>query len=99
MDLGLRGKVVLVTGGTAGIGWAAAEMFAAEGAQVAIVARNRELLDVAGRKLSAIPGSGSVVALAGDLSQPEVPASIVEQVTQSLGDIDVLVNNVGVAHQ
>jgi 3-oxoacyl-[acyl-carrier protein] reductase len=99
MDLGLRGKVVLITGGSAGIGFAAAEQFAREGASVGIVARDRGLLDTAGRALSTIPGAGSVVALSGDLSDPEVPERIVQEVEGSLGKIDVLVNNVGVAKQ
>lgn len=99
MDLGLRGRVVVVTGGSAGIGLATAEQFAAEGGHVAIVARDRDRLDVAGRQLTSIAGGGSVVALAGDLSEPAVPADIVAQVTRSLGKVDVLVNNVGVARQ
>ena len=99
MDLGLRDKVVLITGGSCGIGLAAAEMFAAEGAHVAIAARGRDRLNEAGRQLTALGGGGKVLAIAGDLSEPEVPRRIVTEVQASMGPIDILVNNVGVAYQ
>lgn len=98
MEMGLREKVVLVTGGSAGIGLAAAEMFAAEGAHVAIAARGRERLNEAGQMLAKL-GAGKVIAIAGDLAEPEVPQRLVDEVTASLGPIDVLVNNVGLAYQ
>lgn len=98
MDLQLQQRVVLITGASAGIGLAAARMFAAEGAHVAIVARDRERLEAAGRELATC-GSGKVVAIAGDLADPEVPGRIVDEVVATLGPIDVLVNNVGLAYQ
>lgn len=98
MDLGLRDRVVLITGGSQGIGLAAARMFRAEGAHVAIVARDRDRLDEAGHMLATSVG-GSVAAIAGDLSQPDVPAAVVAEVEQRLGPVDVLVNNVGLARQ
>lgn len=97
MDMGLKDKVVLITGGSAGIGLAAAEMFAAEGARVAIVARDKERLNVAGRDLAR--RGGRVVAIAGDLADPEVPARVVGEAEGALGPIDILVNNVGLAYQ
>lgn len=99
MELGLRDKVVLITGGSAGIGLAAAEMFAAEGAHVAIAARDRDRLNEAGRRITAVGGGGKVLAVAGDLSEAGVPERIVVEVAGSLGPIDVLVNNVGHAYQ
>jgi 3-oxoacyl-[acyl-carrier protein] reductase len=100
MDLGLRNTVVLVTGGSAGIGLAAAELMAAEGAHVAIAARDRDRLNEAGRRLAAASRGGSkVVAITGDFSEPDVPARVVDEVTTALGPIDVLVNNVGLAYQ
>lgn len=104
MDLQLTNQVVLVTGGSAGIGLAAARMFAAEGAHVAIAARDHAKLAEAGERITAAHANsrhatGKVLAVAGDFSRPDVPQSVVEQVTESLGPIDVLVNNVGLAYQ
>jgi NAD(P)-dependent dehydrogenase (short-subunit alcohol dehydrogenase family) len=103
MDLQLAGQVVLVTGGSKGIGLAAARMFAQEGAHVAIVARGREDLESAGRTVteagSRARTPGKVAALTGDLSVADVPARVVREVEDTLGPIDVLVNNVGLAYQ
>ena len=103
MDLQLAGQVVLVTGGSKGIGLAAARMFAAEGAHVAIVARNRDDLEAAGRKVTEsgqrARTPGKVVAITGDLASPDVPSRVAREVEDALGPIDVLVNNVGLAYQ
>ncbi len=103
MDLQLAGQVVLVTGASKGIGLSAARMFAAEGAHVAIVARGREALEVAGRSVTeagqAARTPGKVAALTGDLSAPDVPSRVVREVEDTLGPVDVLVNNVGLAYQ
>lgn len=98
MNLGLDEKVVLLTGASAGIGLAAAEIFAREGAHVAIAARDRERLQEAGRHLSSL-GTGKVLALAAEMSDPDAPARLVAQVEQTVGPVDVLVNNVGLAYQ
>ena len=103
MDLQLAGHVVLVTGGSKGIGLAAARMFAAEGAHVAIVARGREELEAGGRAVTEAGARartpGKVAALTGDLAAPDVPARVVREVEDTLGPVDVLVNNVGLAYQ
>ncbi len=103
MDLQLAGHVVVITGGSKGIGLAAARMFAAEGAHVAIVARGREELEAAGRAVteagSRARTPGKVAAIRGDLSEAEVPSRVVREIEDSLGRVDVLVNNVGLAYQ
>ncbi|MBP0439999.1 SDR family oxidoreductase [Tianweitania sediminis] len=91
MDLGLKGKVVLVTGGTKGIGFACAQAFLQEGARVAVVSRSKENVE---RAVSALPG---VYALAADLVDEQEARDAIEQVEQHLGSIDVLVNSAGAA--
>ncbi|MCW2950581.1 MAG: short-chain dehydrogenase/reductase, partial [Thermoleophilia bacterium] len=73
------------------------------GAHVAIVARGREELEAAGRSITEAGSRarmpGRVLALTGDMSDPHVPARVASEVEDSLGPIDVLVNNVGLAYQ
>lgn len=93
MDLGLAGKVVIVTGATANIGRATALDFAAEGAKLVLVGRDEE----AGRKVVARAlerGAQAAIFVAADMLDPGSPAKILE-VSGSLGPVDVLVNNVG----
>jgi 3-oxoacyl-[acyl-carrier protein] reductase len=85
MDLGLEGKVCLVTGSTGGIGLETAKLLVAEGARVATCGR------------SGAPGIGEATHVSADLSDPAAPAQAVADVAGSLGGIDVLVNNVGFA--
>jgi NAD(P)-dependent dehydrogenase (short-subunit alcohol dehydrogenase family) len=93
MDLELKDKVVLVTGGSKGIGLACARAFIAEGAKVAIVSRSKVNLTVAAREL----GKDHVLALAADLVQPAAARAVVAEVEGKLGPIDVLVNSAGAA--
>lgn len=95
MDLRLKDKVVLVTGGSKGLGLATAKAFIAEGAHVAIasrseenIARARELLATEGARLS---------GFVGNLSQAEEAERIVEHTERELGPIDILVNSAGAA--
>jgi NAD(P)-dependent dehydrogenase (short-subunit alcohol dehydrogenase family) len=95
VDLSLEGRVVLVTGGSKGIGLACAEAFCAEGARVAISSRSLENLAAADRSLKG--KSYAVVAAAADLVQPGAAQGLVAEVQRRLGPIEVLVNCAGAA--
>jgi 3-oxoacyl-[acyl-carrier protein] reductase len=96
MDLGLKGKVALVTGGSKGIGKAVARGLLAEGARVAICARTQKDLDQAAAELGKAPGA-EVFAVAGDLTREADVRKIVESTVGRFGRIDILVNNAGAA--
>jgi 3-oxoacyl-[acyl-carrier protein] reductase len=95
MDLGLTGKVALVTGGSKGIGKAVARGLVAEGAKVAICARTKGELDAAAAELA--KPRGDVFAVAGDLTREADVKKIVETTVGHYGRIDILVNNAGAA--
>src|SRR5213080_4077395 len=93
MDLGLRDRVCVVTGSTGGIGLATARLLAAEGARVAVAGRDSARVE------SARQTAGAAVAVVADLSKPGAAESVIGEATTALGEIDCLVNNVGVAYQ
>ncbi len=95
MDLKLKGKVAVVTGGSLGIGRAVTEALAAEGVRVAIVARSAGPLQAAAREISEQYGV-EVLAAPADVSSTEQVEAMIEQVAQHFGRIDILVN--GAAH-
>jgi NAD(P)-dependent dehydrogenase (short-subunit alcohol dehydrogenase family) len=95
MDLNLKGKVVLVTGGSLGIGFACAKGFLAEGARVAIASRSKVHLVAAERQLKA--AGHDVVKIAADLVDPANARRMAAEVEQALGQIDILVNAAGAA--
>lgn len=92
MDLGLRDKVAIVTGGGRGIGRAIVEALAAEGVRVAIV--DRDNVDRAEALAAEI---GNAAAFRADVALREDVDAMVEAVTRQFGQIDILVNNAGVA--
>ncbi|MHB8600763.1 MAG: SDR family NAD(P)-dependent oxidoreductase [Ktedonobacteraceae bacterium] len=87
-----RDKVVFVTGGTAGIGYAIAQAFMQSGARVAINGRNEARLKQSAMMLDS---EGSVLALAGDVRKWEQVQAMVNQIVAQFGRIDILVNNAG----
>jgi NAD(P)-dependent dehydrogenase (short-subunit alcohol dehydrogenase family) len=95
VDLNLAGRIVLVTGGSKGIGLACAEAFCAEGARVAISSRSPENLAAADRFLK---GEGhTIVSVPADLVKAAAAQELVAEVERRLGPIDVLVNSAGAA--
>ena len=94
MDLELTDRVVLVTGASAGIGFATAQSFVNEGARVAICSRSQQNLDAAATTLDPA-AKGVVLAVAADLSESAGVAALIERVHRHWGKLDILVNNVG----
>jgi 3-oxoacyl-[acyl-carrier protein] reductase len=93
MDLGLRGKRVLVTGGSRGIGFAIASAVAAEGAAVGLIARDPGGLTSAAQRLA--PHGTPVATAAGDVADPAELDRAVGEIATALGGLDHLVANVG----
>lgn len=94
MDLGLRGRVALVTGASSGIGKAIAEVFAEEGCLVAVLSRSETKLKDAANDIAAKSGS-KVLPVVCDVTNKDQIKSAVEQVATKLGEIDILVCNGG----
>ena len=89
MDLGLAGKVAVVTGASKGIGLAITRACAAEGGHGAAGART------AGPELSELAATSTVHPVQLDLTTPDGPARLVEEAVRTFGGVDILVNNVG----
>ena len=98
MDLGLTGRVVVVTGGSRGIGFAAAQALVAEGAHVVVCARGAEQLQRAVEQLriAAVNGASAEGVIA-DVSSEAGVATVIDAAVATFGRLDVLVNNVGLA--
>jgi NAD(P)-dependent dehydrogenase (short-subunit alcohol dehydrogenase family) len=92
MDLGLRGKHAIVTGGSLGIGRAIARELAREGVDVAIVARTKDRLEAAAREL-AEETKQRVIPLAADVTSRAQVDAMVAQAAAQLGGVDILVNS------
>lgn len=94
MDLGLTGKVAIISGGSEGLGRATAERFAEFGAKVAICARRKEVLDAAADAIRKSTG-GDVLAMTADVTRAEDIEAFVTAVVAQYGGVDILVNNAG----
>jgi 3-oxoacyl-[acyl-carrier protein] reductase len=96
MDLGLTGKVAIVTGGSRGLGLAAAQALVAEGANLLICARGEAALKQAASDLQKTAGAGARVAsVAADVSTQSGAQAVVDAAINSFGRLDIVVNNVG----
>jgi NAD(P)-dependent dehydrogenase (short-subunit alcohol dehydrogenase family) len=93
VDLGLRDRICLVTGSTSGIGLETARLLAAEGARTVVCGRDADRVE------RAKSDSGAALGVVADLSDAEEPARLVDEVRSSLGEVQCLVNNVGIAYQ
>ena len=95
MNLGLRGKRAIVTGGSQGIGRCCALALAREGVRVCIVARTRTTLDSVVAEINSAGGEGHAVAV--DLTRRENCDAVINETVAAFGGVDILINNVGAA--
>ncbi|MGI0072659.1 MAG: SDR family NAD(P)-dependent oxidoreductase [Nitrosotalea sp.] len=83
------GKVAIVTGGSRGIGKATAKLFAQEGANVVITARDQTRLETSAKELN-------VIGIAGDIKKSQDVENVVKKTVEKFGRIDILINNAGI---
>jgi len=96
VDLGLKGRRAVVTGGSKGIGLAVARELASEGVSVAICARTADELENAAQELRGL--GGTVYSQCVDVTDAERVSDFIANAANALGGIDILVNNAGAAH-
>src|SRR5688500_931167 len=94
MDLGLRDKVAVITGGSVGIGLAVAEGLAAEGAHMVLAARQAERLYLEAKRISEQYGV-EAVPVACDVATAEGTEALVAAAEQEFSGADILINNAG----
>ena len=94
MDLGLSGKVALVTGGSEGIGRATAHSLGREGARVVVCGRRADVLERAAADAAEDTGA-QILAVPADVSQADDVARLVQTTVERFGRLDILVNNAG----
>ena len=92
MDIGITGKVALVTGGSRGMGYAVASALAREGASVAICSRDEAATIKAAAEISAATG-GKVVGFRADMGKAEDIKALIASTVRELGGLDILINN------
>lgn len=94
MDLHLEGKIALVTGASQGLGYALALELSREGARVAINSRNLDKLQKAAQSINAETGN-EVLPFAADVTEPRAAVTLIDEVVNSFGGLDLLVTNAG----
>jgi 3-oxoacyl-[acyl-carrier protein] reductase len=98
MEISLAGHSAIITGGSKGLGLATATLFAASGADVAIVARGREALDAAVKAIKA-SAKGRVLAVQADVAVAKDVARAFDEIMQAHGKVDIVINNAGVTRR
>jgi 3-oxoacyl-[acyl-carrier protein] reductase len=93
MELGLKGKIALVTGSSRGIGRGVALALAAEGCDVMLTGRDQKALEDVAGKIRTMGRRATIAVL--DLREPGAAEKLIEQVKRELGGLDILVNNAG----
>jgi NAD(P)-dependent dehydrogenase (short-subunit alcohol dehydrogenase family) len=96
MELGLSDKVAIITGGSEGIGKAAAQRMAEEGARVIIVARTEDKLQQAAQDIRTAT-EGIVLPVAADVSAKDTADKVIQAALDNFGRVDILVNNAGMS--
>jgi len=94
MDLNLNSRIALVTGASKGLGYATALQLAREGCKVVINGRDEARVNGAAERIRNETGA-EVVALAGDVGLPDMPAKLVQQTVDAFGGLDILITNTG----
>ena len=94
----MDGRNAIVTGGSKGLGKAIATEFSRSGANVAIVSRGQEALDVAKAEITEV-SEGKIITVAADIRQADECARTVAEAEAALGELDVLVNNAGTSQR
>jgi 3-oxoacyl-[acyl-carrier protein] reductase len=98
MDLGLAGKIAIVTGSTRGLGLAIATALVQEGCRVTVCARGEDGIAAAVETLRTLPGGAEqVLAVQADLSTDKGVADVILRTVETFGGLDILVNNIGLA--
>jgi 3-oxoacyl-[acyl-carrier protein] reductase len=98
VDLQLTGKVAAITGSSRGLGYASAKALIAEGCHISLSARGSERLHQAAAELgTAARGEAKIAAIPADVSTAEGVAAFIDHTVATLGGLDILVNNVGLA--
>jgi 3-oxoacyl-[acyl-carrier protein] reductase len=92
MDLGISGRVAIVTASSKGLGRASAEALAAEGVDVVLCARGAEALEATAASIRA-GGGGRAIAVEADVTHPDVPAQLVRAALDEFGRLDIVVGN------
>jgi len=93
MDLGIAGRVAIVTASSKGLGRASAQALAAEGVAIVLCARGQEALEATADAIRA--AGGRALAVPADVTQPEVPAQLVAAALEAYGRLDIVVGNAG----